>query len=365
MIKNKKGFTLIELMIVMSIIGILAVVALVAIAGKSADARDARRLADANRIQFAFSLHAIDHGSDYLEGVPSDGMSILLHEMDNKNELTYLNLDLVKDPISGRTDTCYSGSGPVQCDRAGGYTLFDLLPSDPNHMGTFDNYAIGMKLEKTESMAYLDVIDWRKFVGINSVYAAGCGDDICAYWLGENMTNCPDDCFCGDYMCNVADGETESNCASDCFCGDTVCDSEEDEVSCFYDCGVHTCGDGFCYDQTEINGVCPADCACDLNGICDGEETVSICAPDCSICNNNGYCEVPVENPGNCPADCAGGGFCGDHICYGLENPFNCPSDCLGGGGEDEDTNDWLYIGPSGVNRVSFGELDLSDKIDW
>jgi len=56
MIKNKKGFTLIELIIVMAIIGILAVVAIVAISGKSADARDARRAADMSAVQTGLAL---------------------------------------------------------------------------------------------------------------------------------------------------------------------------------------------------------------------------------------------------------------------------------------------------------------------
>ena len=60
MIKNKKGFTLIELIIVMAIVGILAVVAVVAISSKAGDARDARRRSDLSAIQTAFALHTSD-----------------------------------------------------------------------------------------------------------------------------------------------------------------------------------------------------------------------------------------------------------------------------------------------------------------
>jgi prepilin-type N-terminal cleavage/methylation domain-containing protein len=62
MIKNKKGFTLIELIIVMAIIGILAVVAIVAISGKSADARDARRQADMSAVQTGLALNCYTAG---------------------------------------------------------------------------------------------------------------------------------------------------------------------------------------------------------------------------------------------------------------------------------------------------------------
>lgn len=243
MIRNKKGFTLIELMIVMAIIGILAVVALVAISGKSVEARDARRLADANAIQFAFSLHAVDHGSDYLEG--SDD-AILLHDLANRADLSYLSLDNVKDPISSRTDTCYNGGVIIQCNQAGGYTIFDMYDDVGDiYLGTFDNYAIGIKLEQTE-IASLDM-DWRKFVGIKPAYAAGC-----------------------DY--------------------NLVCDGEEDIDSCPCDCGgVCDCNfSGFCDIPIENALNCPADCA--GGGFC-GD----------FICNG-------LENPFTCPGDCLGGG---------------------------------------------------------
>lgn len=365
MLTSKKGFTLIELMIVMAIIGILAVFALLVIAGKSADARDARRISDANRIQLAFRVHAADHGEDYLEGVPADGITILLHDLDNRDELPYLDLDYIKDPIAGRTDTCYGGTGAIlQCDRAGGYTLFDLLQSDANNMGTFDNYAIGIKLENQASLAYFNKIDWRDFFQTKTAHAAyTCPNSLCEYWEGETNALCADDCYCGDFMCNVADGETAVNCADDCFCEDTVCDASEDEFSCYYDCGTHTCGDGFCYSQPlnddeppiqETNGGCPADCPCNLNGICDGGETLETCSDDCAD-----------------PGPGGGGGepeVCGDGIC-GPGEMFlgSCPADCGGGlpGGDVEDESDWMVITPSGLYRSAINEVDLMDLIVW
>src|SRR6056297_250316 len=97
MIKNKKGFTLIELIIVMSIIGIMAIVAVVAIGSKASDARDARRLWDAQQIHRAFALHAVENPSDYLIGPPAP--NVLLHNLTNKADVAYLlTLDNVKDP---------------------------------------------------------------------------------------------------------------------------------------------------------------------------------------------------------------------------------------------------------------------------
>src|SRR6056297_2617705 len=181
MIKNKKGFTLIELIIVMSIIGIMAIVAVVAIGSKSSEARDARRLWDAQQIHRAFALHAVENPSDYLVG-PAQA-NILLHEFTNDSDIAYLlTLDNVQDPDDDRTGTCSTGVGNY-CDQAGGYTLFNLNMGDDGaggyYYGTFSNYAIGMQLENTESTASLD---WRKFVGIKNVYAAfNCGDLFCDF----------------------------------------------------------------------------------------------------------------------------------------------------------------------------------------
>lgn len=308
MLENKKGFTLIELMIVMAIIGILAVFALMAIAGKSADARDARRTSDANRIQLAFSIHGADHGGDYLEGVPADGITMLLHEFDNTDELPYLDLDYVKDPITGRTDTCYGGTGAIlQCDRAGGYTLFDLLQSDANNMGTFDNYAIGVKLEQADSLSYFDRIDWRKLVGVKTVKAATCGNAICETADEEHMAfspnYCPGDCPCNqDWDCDA--GEEMTWCYCDC--------------GGFMGCGPFVCGDLMC-NWGEIN-TCPADCA------------PAVCG--------DGICSPAEMMSGTCPADCDGGG-------------------------DVEDESDWLVITPSGLYRSAIDEVDLMDLIVW
>lgn len=55
----KKGFTLIELIIVIAIIAIMAVVVFIALPEFLAKARDAQRLADANQIQTALSRYLL------------------------------------------------------------------------------------------------------------------------------------------------------------------------------------------------------------------------------------------------------------------------------------------------------------------
>lgn len=55
--KNKKGFTLIEILIVISIIGLLASVVLVNLGGFRAKGRDARRIADLRTLQNTLELY--------------------------------------------------------------------------------------------------------------------------------------------------------------------------------------------------------------------------------------------------------------------------------------------------------------------
>ena len=58
----KKGFTLIEVLVVVGIIGLLASVLLVALGPASARGRDTRRVADLGSIQSALEIHFARHG---------------------------------------------------------------------------------------------------------------------------------------------------------------------------------------------------------------------------------------------------------------------------------------------------------------
>jgi prepilin-type N-terminal cleavage/methylation domain-containing protein len=61
--KNKKGFTLVELLVVVAIIGILAAVSVVSLNTARARARDSRRVADVRQIQTALELYYNDMGT--------------------------------------------------------------------------------------------------------------------------------------------------------------------------------------------------------------------------------------------------------------------------------------------------------------
>jgi prepilin-type N-terminal cleavage/methylation domain-containing protein len=58
----KKGFTMIELMVVVAIIGILATLILASLGGAKAKTRDARRLSDIKEFQGALENYFAEHG---------------------------------------------------------------------------------------------------------------------------------------------------------------------------------------------------------------------------------------------------------------------------------------------------------------
>jgi|GEM_PF-1300386 len=93
MIKNEKGFTLIELIITILIIGILATAALMAIRAKSMEARDARRFADMRAINLAMTLSAASGETLTLTGNTSTVPYICQLEGNS-----FLDFSLLRDP---------------------------------------------------------------------------------------------------------------------------------------------------------------------------------------------------------------------------------------------------------------------------
>ena len=131
MIKNKKGFTLIELIITMAIVGILAVAALVAIGDKSIDARDARRLYDMSIVQFAMSLTCAEGGTLTL---PYTGSSYprICKTLGN----SYINFSNVNDPLF----ECNAGSS-LGCTRGGAWGVGGICNYGYGLPGTGNGYS--------------------------------------------------------------------------------------------------------------------------------------------------------------------------------------------------------------------------------
>src|SRR6056297_347580 len=125
MIKNKKGFTLIELIIVMAIIGILAVVAVVAIGSKSADARDARRLADMSAIRTAMALHCAEPVNAAGDDLTATTILCTSSTQPPVNtlvdaETTYIAFSTIFDPSHSTSTTACTSTADAVCDYAFG-----------------------------------------------------------------------------------------------------------------------------------------------------------------------------------------------------------------------------------------------------
>lgn len=63
--KQNKGFSLVELLVVITIIAILSVVAYTAVGGQTAKARDSKRKEDLSAIQSALEIYAIENSNQY------------------------------------------------------------------------------------------------------------------------------------------------------------------------------------------------------------------------------------------------------------------------------------------------------------
>lgn len=70
-INNKKGFTLIELIVSVTIIAVLTVVGVVSYTGTNKKARDSRRVSDLHELRIALELYRQSVGSSYPANISS------------------------------------------------------------------------------------------------------------------------------------------------------------------------------------------------------------------------------------------------------------------------------------------------------
>src|SRR6056297_1325722 len=105
--KDKKGFTLIELMVVVAIMGLLAALAVISLNNARQRARDARRISDVKQVQTALELYYLDN-----QEYP----------------------DSTGDIIEGK---CISSSGGL-AESCSGTVYMRLTPSNPQPRGDGD-----------------------------------------------------------------------------------------------------------------------------------------------------------------------------------------------------------------------------------
>lgn len=113
--KNQKGFTLVELLVVVAIIALLSTLAVVALGSARTKARDAKRISDIKQIQTALELYFTDQN-----GYPVAVTGLVL---------------------GGTGATILSTNG--FSDTAGTTTYMGAVPSNPTPNGTAYTYLAG------------------------------------------------------------------------------------------------------------------------------------------------------------------------------------------------------------------------------
>src|SRR5664279_2011708 len=135
---KQKGFTIVELLIVIVIIGILAAIVIVAYNGVQARARDTARKSDLAQLAKAIQLYHVDNG-DYAEsGCGSgSGSGWLVSDYDGAGPLIPINQCLLNGRYLSRVLTDPSGSSScagltchaymkASCGASGTYLLANL-----------------------------------------------------------------------------------------------------------------------------------------------------------------------------------------------------------------------------------------------
>lgn len=118
--KKNKGFTLVEILVVMSIIGILMGLTLTAFLGARKTARDGQRKADLEQIRSALEMRRSDCGS-YPVGSLSSGNDITGDGSSSTCLASTVYMEIPNDPLSG-AGRVYTYNGT-----ANSYTLCTAL----------------------------------------------------------------------------------------------------------------------------------------------------------------------------------------------------------------------------------------------
>ena len=120
----KKGFSLVELLVVITIIAILSVVAYTAVGGQTAKARNSKRQQDLSAIQSSLEIYFIENNSNY----PGNLSELVPNQMPK----------MPTDPSSTEATTYNYGYAPN-----GTLNKYHIAATIENEDGTYEAYVVG------------------------------------------------------------------------------------------------------------------------------------------------------------------------------------------------------------------------------
>jgi len=137
--KSGKGFTLIEILVVVAIIGMLSAIILASLSASHARGRDAKRVSDLNQLRLALQLY-YDANQNYPPG--NGTVASKLGTLSNSNN-NYISV-LPTDPGGGSAAYEYMAT-PSGCDNSStmcsGYILAAQMESDPTSLNGYNTSA--------------------------------------------------------------------------------------------------------------------------------------------------------------------------------------------------------------------------------
>jgi prepilin-type N-terminal cleavage/methylation domain-containing protein len=130
--RSRRGFTVIEMLIVLAVLGILAAIAIPQLSGAREQARAAAMIADLRLAAIHEELYATEHGGDYFSGTasaenpvegfrPSPGITVTLTAFARSETAPPSWVGVARH--AGSDKRCELTGGAISCDRRIDWTI--------------------------------------------------------------------------------------------------------------------------------------------------------------------------------------------------------------------------------------------------